>query len=145
MLSQLVSSMYEAVRMILPDARTCGPNVFHLGKAIDNMGCSETHHRWGNGILYDNVEAPIAIQVGRGFIGGYYLIQVVGPPMDGLWPRYSRAIRPLVVIYFRMVWCQLCTLELPWQDHCAVSPDCLECCRWCQGYSFETPCCSLIC
>jgi hypothetical protein len=61
------------------DARVPGPNTFLDCKAEENYATSEPHHRWSVGGLYDNVEAPIAIQdrqylgSGHGWAGANYV------------------------------------------------------------------------
>ncbi|KAI3662171.1 hypothetical protein MP638_002157 [Amoeboaphelidium occidentale] len=50
------------------DARVTGPNVYFNCRATNNLGASETHHRWGNGVLYDHCECNISIQ-DRGYMG----------------------------------------------------------------------------
>jgi hypothetical protein len=44
------------------EARCCGPNVFYQCSAFDEFGSSETHHRWGNGILWDGHRGNVAVQ-----------------------------------------------------------------------------------
>ena len=65
---------------IVAAGHTCGPNVFLDCKAILNHNTSEPHQRWSVGGLYDNVEAPIAIQdrqwmgTGHGWAGANFVV-----------------------------------------------------------------------
>jgi hypothetical protein len=61
------------------EARVPGPNVFLDCKSENDHATSEPHHRWSVGGLYDNVQAPIAIQdrqwlgSGHGWSGANYV------------------------------------------------------------------------
>lgn len=61
-------------------SRVAGPNVFLESPSERDYGSSEPHHRWSVGGLYDNVEAPLAIQdrqwmgSGHGWAGANYVV-----------------------------------------------------------------------
>lgn len=55
-------SSEQARHAFAVDARVCGPNVFLRNTSTQDLGCSETHHRWASGILYDQCTANIAIE-----------------------------------------------------------------------------------
>jgi hypothetical protein len=61
-------------------SKVCGPNVFLRCKSAGDYNSSEPHHRWSVGGLYDNVEAPLAIQdrahlgTGHGWAGANYVV-----------------------------------------------------------------------
>ena len=61
-------------------SRVPGPNGFLECRSEHDYATSEPHHRWSVGGLYDNVEAPIAIQdrqwlgTGHGWAGANYVV-----------------------------------------------------------------------
>ena len=61
-------------------AKVCGPNVFLRCRSEFPLANSEPHQRWAVGGLYDNVEAPIAVQdrwnwgTGHGWAGANFVL-----------------------------------------------------------------------
>lgn len=70
----------DARHAFVVGSHVCGPNVFLDCRTEDNHATSEPHHRWSVGGLYDNVDAPIAIQdrqylgSGHGWAGANYVV-----------------------------------------------------------------------
>lgn len=58
----------SARHAFIVSSRVEGPNVFLDSTATNNHNTIEPHHRWSVGGLFDNVDAPIAIQ-DRGWLG----------------------------------------------------------------------------
>jgi hypothetical protein len=65
---------------VVAAGHTCGPNVFLDCISTDNHNTSEPHQRWSVGGLYDNVDAPMAIQdrqwmgTGHGWAGANFVV-----------------------------------------------------------------------